>query len=926
MTNRLLVGMGFVLLSAGAAAFVFSQETPQQPTITLEKAVHFLSPGGADTVLAPGVYAAKPGGDKAIQLTANDDGVTTVIQAETGAHEQQISGPESVVVASDEDIIHIVLLMPGGSTLDAIGTLSGVRTRGPMFVPLPPQQLAGAMTQQQRFGRKPVGGDVPGGGVIPGGPQLGTQLPPQVQTQPGLQKTAPPLTQSGPQLDPCVQLVQAGGVRIDLKAEATSPRSVSLSWSGPAGSYDVSTTTPGFGSSVQLGTASLKQGSLAQRVPPGGSGATTQPQMFPGTVTHTSALPNTRYIYLISGTLTDGRKVCGGTEATTPMELTVVPVNPSLLSRWVLKPESPPSLAPNSKVLIFIHGMDSRAEEADGFTKALFSAPRPGFAPPPLVPISASRFPHDFNSCPDPASGCPDTCENMDDFSGGQRRGVLPAMYFAPRTPPQLLDMSPPPGTPIQPGAVINVPAGRNIGTHEGRLIPQLRAVAAAAKPLDMLRMAAADFASGNTVMGNALADLAVTGSRSFAAFRQALPGEPFCQSLGAPNIQNGCRTALDRAYRVANFLRTGQRGDTPALKAAKTAERNALGWIAVSGEDDLPHRPVNVPSSDFPQYDLNVVVPTPLGPTPLQVVHTRFTIAQSQTPGNNLVVIAMDLPTSGYAGNLNYNLISPLNVIGAPKKTLGVDDFHFNGPTPLLDFIELFIVNFTAELHKTVPIKSIIKAVMGGSLGGNMTFRLGRRTDVPWLPRFVVWSPASIWDSLGWGSDVLKHQGPLRAWQSANQAMLSPGIGDRAAFFATWDKPILPIIIPMAQSDTWACDFYPCKKSSVAGARLDRQETYDAMFLAWHWRLGAEQLLFSHQARDSSGQPLFMSNTKPTLLACGVLDEVPGNNICSATQKTAQVMTATPGRAWFLGQTGHSVHDERHRFFALEVIQFLGL
>jgi hypothetical protein len=160
---------------------------------------------------------------------------------------------------------------------------------------------------------------------------------------------------------------------------------------------------------------------------------------------------------------------------------------------------------------------------------------------------------------------------------------------------------------------------------------------------------------------------------------------------------------------------------------------------------------------------------------------------------------------------------------------------------------------------------------------------------------------------------------------------MVAPGIGDRAAFFASWDKPILDVpilnlIFRDAQSDTWASDFYPCKKSSIAGARLDRQETYDAMFLAWHWRLGAEQLLFSHQDRDASGRPLFMSNVKPTLLACGVMDNVPWNEICNATQKTAQFMTATPGKAWFLGQTGHSVHDERHRFFALEVIQFLGL
>lgn len=615
---------------------------------------------------------------------------------------------------------------------------------------------------------------------------------------------------------------------------------------------------------------------------------------------------------------------------------------PGLLRlRWSLNPEAPPSIAPNSKVLLFVHGMDSRAEEADGFTKALFRTvtATPVAPPAALPPIAANRVTVNFTSCPNPASGCPETCDNPDNFSSGQRTGIVPLevvngaptrVYFAPVTPPRLLDMTPPPGTPIAAGAQINVPAARNIGANEGRLIAELRAAAAAAQPLNSLRLAAARFSAGDPVLGNAFADLSATGRRSFAAFRQALPGEAFCQSLGGPNIQNGCRTALDRAYRVANFLRTGQRGDTPALKAAKVAERNALGWIAVSGEDDSPHRPVNVPSSDFPQYDLVVVVPTPLsGASQVLPVRTRYTIAQSQTPGNNLVVIGMDLPTSGYADNLDYNLVSRLELIGAPRRlplTNDPYDFAASGATPLLDFIETFIVVFANTLDRSVPIKNNIKAVMGGSLGGNMTFRLGRLPNVPWLPRFVVWSPASIWDSLGAGSDLTKHQGPLHGWLRANQAMTAPGVGDHAAFFATWDQPIVKVVIPMAQSDTWTSDFYPCKKSGVAGARLDRQETYDRLFLAWHWRLGAEQLLFSHQNRDASNRPLFMSNVKPMLLACGVEDRVPWNDICPATQNTAQQMSATPGKALFLGQTGHSVDGERHSFFAREVVQFLGL
>jgi hypothetical protein len=581
-----------------------------------------------------------------------------------------------------------------------------------------------------------------------------------------------------------------------------------------------------------------------------------------------------------------------------------------------------------------------------------------------------------FTSCPNPVSGCPDPCDNPDTSVGGQRTAVVPTeivngqrnrIYFAPVIPPSLLDTPPPPGTQI------NVPAAHNIGMNEGRLRADLRGAAAAADPRASLRLAALRFASGDTVTGRAFADLAVTGRRSFAAFRTALPQEEFCRDMSRspggldPNaVLNGCFAALDRAYRVANFLRTGQRGDTPALKTRKTNERNdnALGWIAVSGEDDSPHRPVNVPSSDFPQFDLDVQVEAPRAVGPKTVtVHTRYVIAQSAPiNGRTLVVIAMDLPTSGYATNLDFDDVSPLADIGAPKWTplpvpvvvpVGIEyavpglppgfppilppgftippgtplpDFQATGRTPLLDFIETFIVRFVETLDNNgLQVKSNVRAVMGGSLGGNMTFRLGRRAGVPWLPRFIVWSPASIWNSLGEGSDLFKHFGPRKAWEDADKANRLPGTGDRAAFFGGWDKAIVPVIIPMAQSDTWTSDFYPCKKSSVAGARLDRHETYDAKFLAWHWRLGAEQLLYSHQTNDpTTNRPRFTSNVKPMLLACGTEDHVAFNNICPATQNTAPLMTITPGRALFLDKTGHSLDNERKRFFARQVLDFI--
>ncbi len=564
----------------------------------------------------------------------------------------------------------------------------------------------------------------------------------------------------------------------------------------------------------------------------------------------------------------------------------------------------------------------------------------------------------------------PESCDHPDDFSNGQRAAVVPfekmadgqqvRLYYEPIIPLGLLDTPPPPNQQI------NIPAAHNIGKNEGRLRAELRKAAADAKPLESLRLAAYENAAGNTVMGRAFADLSVTGRKAFEEFRTALPQESFCQSLIAQrppqliesNVLNGCYTALDRAYRVANFLRTGQRGDTPETKGAKIKERAELRWIAVSGEDDQPHRPVNAPSSDYPQYDIPVVVE--VGPQKTVTVQARYVIAQSGTSGNNaknLVVISMDLPTSGYTQNLDYNLISPLSAIGNPKTTplplpvavpseiayaipgmpavippgviipLGIPfpDFQSSGKTPLLDFIETFVVSFTEAVDRKVPIKNNIKAVMGGSLGGNMTFRLGRRPGVPWLPKFIVWSPASIWYSLGEGNDLLKHLGPRKAWENASKASTSPAAGDRADFFGAWDGATAWPIIREAQSGTWTSEYYACKLSSVAAARLDRHETYDAHFLAWHWRLGAEQLLYSHQTTDpTTNRPRYMSNQKPMLLACGLEDQVPYNEICPATQKTAKLMTLTPGKALFLDQTGHSLDNERRTFWAKQILDFL--
>lgn len=610
-------------------------------------------------------------------------------------------------------------------------------------------------------------------------------------------------------------------------------------------------------------------------------------------------------------------------------------------------------------------------------------------------------------------------------------------------------------------------PLWTSVGVNEGRLRSDLRDAARQKDPRRCtLALAAVHYGLGGpdeTALGQAFADLSVTGKAAFRAFRAFPPGDSYCQSIAAwvknitpacgrpavvpptPALMSGCQEALKRAYGVANFLRTGE-----ALPLEQKRERrNRLGWIAVSGEDDSPHRPVNVPSSNYPQFDVDVPVRNASGT--IITVMSRYVVAQDvpaapggappalalaaeatpsipanaevllflhgmdsraeeanditeqlfmlrrATPGKKpMVILSVDLPTSGYADNLDHLRVSPLETIGTPKDLLGnpvaysragqsmaaAPDFSFTGQTPLLDFIENFVVAFVEKLDAgALPgLKGKIKAVMGGSLGGNLTFRLGRRclstrvgpcgpgetSDMGWMPNFIVWSPASIWNSFGgspginvdidwdrlldgnfkeaWqnfahGSNfdptgVTRHLAPLTALISANDIdpadpadLLSPRrTALRRDFFGSWDKPIVPILVNMSQSDSWQSQFYPCKKSALIAARLERHETYDPLFLRWHWRLGAEQLLYSHQSEDARtpGKPRYLSNIKPMLLACGTEDRILFNDICGATQRTVPYMTETPGRALILQETGHSVDVERREYFAREIIKFL--
>lgn len=210
-----------------------------------------------------------------------------------------------------------------------------------------------------------------------------------------------------------------------------------------------------------------------------------------------------------------------------------------------------------------------------------------------------------------------------------------------------------------------NFSNGNSPGQYSLRLKPELRDAAQRKSPLFDLGQAAALYYNGDNLRGNAFADLAVTGHRVYEEFRKHQPTQdevtaearalltqsPFASHLPLDELKlrDAAGAAQNRAYEVAWALRNPNAEERYQV-------RRLLGWIAVSGEDDAPDRPVNVPSgipifgpdgktqvSSYPQYDMQVTMcpsktppyepyACPAGTSNSVLFRIRYTIASPQS------------------------------------------------------------------------------------------------------------------------------------------------------------------------------------------------------------------------------------------------------------------------------------------------------
>ena len=102
--------------------------------VTFDKPVHFFSPEGNPTLVQPGTYTAESF-SSGIKLIPNTDGQGPLfIEGEYGTHDTGIEAqlalslPGGIIQAVD--VHEVMLLLPTGQSIEAIGSYSGIQERG----------------------------------------------------------------------------------------------------------------------------------------------------------------------------------------------------------------------------------------------------------------------------------------------------------------------------------------------------------------------------------------------------------------------------------------------------------------------------------------------------------------------------------------------------------------------------------------------------------------------------------------------------------------------------------------------------------------------------------------------------------------------------------------------------------------------------
>jgi hypothetical protein len=109
---------------------VSAQPQETSMVITLDNPVHFSGQDDQDVMLPAGSYLLEEAMEDSLRVVAIPEMEAILIQAAAISHGESIDAPTALSTQEGEDEHHLVLLVPDGQGYEAVGSYSGLQTRG----------------------------------------------------------------------------------------------------------------------------------------------------------------------------------------------------------------------------------------------------------------------------------------------------------------------------------------------------------------------------------------------------------------------------------------------------------------------------------------------------------------------------------------------------------------------------------------------------------------------------------------------------------------------------------------------------------------------------------------------------------------------------------------------------------------------------
>ena len=127
--STVFVTMAFLSIGVSSQAALVDPLT----TIELENPVYFLAPDGSNVLIEAGTYAVEPA-EEWIRVMSGERRDALLIEARKGTHKLELEQRMAMSLPGEseeeKDNHYVLLLLPGGESLEATGTYSGIRARG----------------------------------------------------------------------------------------------------------------------------------------------------------------------------------------------------------------------------------------------------------------------------------------------------------------------------------------------------------------------------------------------------------------------------------------------------------------------------------------------------------------------------------------------------------------------------------------------------------------------------------------------------------------------------------------------------------------------------------------------------------------------------------------------------------------------------